>query len=173
MPRSNNPHKNARRKRQSDVQIRHALDLEQYLPYRFFGLTRNLAFQGKWFAHGVGISIRDWRILAFLAARGPKTNSEIAYDMGVDAATISRAIRYLRDHGLVAVKRSRRDRRTQLVALTQKGADVHDVLAPERKRFSMEVESCLTASERDALYAALDKIDAYFEARAYEEDGWD
>lgn len=166
-------HATSPRKHRGDVQLEHALELEAYLPYRVFNLTAKLAFQGKWPVNGVDVSVRDWRILAYLAARGPSSNSELADDMGVDAATISRAIQFLRDQGLVQVRRSTRDRRTQIVALTQKGADVHDVIAPQRKRFSDEVEACLTQPERANLFAALDKIDAYFAARESEDTTWE
>ena len=57
--------------------------------------------------------------------------------------------------------------------MTQKGADVHDALAPERLRFASQVESCLTPEERDGLYAALDKIDAFFAAQRIEHDEWE
>lgn len=156
-----------------DVKVRHALDLQKYLPYRVFMLTLNLAYRGKVKVGDVSVSMRDWRILAFLASTGPHTNRETADAMGMDSATISRAVQNLRDAGLIDVRRSKRDRRMQLIMLTQKGADVHDALAPERKRFADEVEACLTDEEREGLYHALDKIDAFFAARRIEHDEWE
>lgn len=156
-----------------NVRVRHALDLQRYLPYRSFMLTLNLAYRGKEKVGDTSVSMRDWRILAFLASTGPHTNREIADAMGMDSATISRAVQSLKANRLIDVRRSRRDRRMQLVMLTQKGADVHDALAPERKRFAEEVVACLTEEEKEGLYRALDRIDAFFSARRVEHDEWE
>ena len=156
-----------------DVDIKNALDLRTYLPYRAFTLTLNLAYRGKIRVEDTEISIRDWRILSFLASTGPHTNREIADAMGLDSATISRAVQYLKSQGLIVARRSKRDRRMLLIMLTQKGANTHDALAPDRKRFSVEVESCLTDEERKALFNALDKIDEYFAKRRIQHDEWE
>ncbi len=156
-----------------DVKVRNALELRTYLPYRAFMLTLNLAYRGKMVIDGTAIRIRDWRILSLLASTGPHTNREIADAMGLDSATISRAVQYLKKHQLIEARRSKRDRRMMLVMLTQKGADAHDAIAPERKKFSDEVESCLTEEEQNALYNAFDKIDAFFSARRIEHDEWE
>lgn len=157
-----------------DVKIRHPLDLQQYLPYRVFNLTMNFAYRGAVRAAGsADVSMRDWRILSFLASKGPHTNREVADAMGMDSATISRAVQAMKKQGLIEVRRSKRDRRMQLVMLTQKGADAHDAIAIERKQFADEVESCLTEEERAQLYHALDKIDSFFSARRIEHDEWE
>lgn len=156
-----------------NVKVRHPIDLRQYLPYRAFMLTLNFAYRGKTKVGDVSISMRDWRILAFLASTGPHTNRETADAMGMDSATISRAVQSLKDDGLIDVRRSKRDRRMQLIMLTQKGADTHDALAPERQRFAEEVEACLTEEERIALHGALDKIDSFFSSRRIEHDEWE
>ncbi|MGH8596930.1 MAG: MarR family winged helix-turn-helix transcriptional regulator, partial [Gammaproteobacteria bacterium] len=135
--------------------------------------TLNLAFRGAERVDDVEIAVRDWRILSYIASTGPHTNREIAEVMGLDSATISRAVQYLKSNGLIDVRRSKRDRRMQLIMLTQKGADAHDAIAPQRKAFVDEVESCLTDAERRALYRALDKIDAFFAARRIEHDEWE
>lgn len=161
------------RKFPQGVDIKHAIDLEHYLPYRAFMLTLNLAYRGKIKVGDVGVSIRDWRILSFLASSGPHTNREIADAMGLDSATISRAVQFLKTKGLIEARRSKRDRRMLLVMLTQKGADTHDTIAPERQTFATEIESCLDAEERKALYHAFDKIDAFFAAKRIEHDEWE
>ena len=161
------------RKSPKDLVVRKPLNLSKYLPYRVFKLTQDLAFRGKLEVKGVSVSIRDWRILALLAATGPKTNKELADEIGLDSTTISRAVQHLIKIGVIDVRRSKRDRRIQLIALTQKGADIHDELSPERKRFVEEIESCLTKKEREGLYLALDKIDAFFAEQRIEHDEWE
>ena len=153
--------------------IREPVDLKHYLPYRVFKLTQNLAFRGKIEIDGVAISMRDWRILALLAATGPKTNREIAELNSLDSTTVSRAVKQLHETGLIDVRRSKRDGRMQLIALTQKGADTHDAISPERKRFAQEVESCLSKEELKGLYLALDKIDTFFAEQRIEHDEWE
>ena len=162
-----------KRKSPKDLVIREALDMQTYLPYRLFNLTQNMAFRGTICVDDVSIRIRDWRILALLAASGPHTNQELAEEIGLDATTVSRAVQQLKTAGVIDVRRSKRDRRMQLIALSQKGADVHDAIAPERKQFSDRVESCLSQEEKDGLYAALDKIDAFFAAQRVEHDEWE
>jgi len=161
------------RKFPKGVTVRHALDLDQYLPYRAFMLTLNLAYRGKVKVGNVGIPVRDWRILSFLASCGPHTNGEIADAMGLDQATISRAVKSLVKSGLIEARRSKRDRRKLLVMLTQKGADAHDEIAPDRKKFALEIEACLNPHERQALFNAFDKIDAFFAEQRIEHDEWE
>jgi DNA-binding MarR family transcriptional regulator len=161
------------RKSPKDLVVRKPLNLAEYLPYRVFKLTQDLAFRGKVVVNDISLSMRDWRILALLAATGPKTNKELADEIGLDSTTISRAVQHLKKAGVIDVRRSKRDRRIQLIALTQKGADAHDALSPERKRFADEIESCLTIKEREGLYLALDKIDAFFAEQRIEHDEWE
>lgn len=103
---------------------------------------------------------RDWRVIHQLAARGPLTNSELAQAVGMDAATITRVVKNLVHLHLVTVQASPTDRRKQIVRLTADGVEVHNLIAPRRRRAGEAMMACLGAKERASLFAILDKLDS-------------
>jgi DNA-binding MarR family transcriptional regulator len=143
------------------VRPAHAIDLDDFLPYRIHRLAARLGYANAiWSRAGAKVRVREWRPLVLIGAMGALSNSQISNLLDMDAATVSRAIKTLAEQGLVESRPSPVDRRKTLTAVTQKGAQVHDEIAPGRLAFAEAVESCLSAPERVALFALLDKIDA-------------
>lgn len=141
------------------VSIQQTIDLQRFLPYRIHLLATKIASPPTVsLEDGTLIRTRDWRVIVCLGAFGPLTNREIGNVVGMDAASITRAVQHLVDSGLVVTQVSRVDRRKQLISLTPKGALAHDSIAPHRKAASDKIESALTPKERELFYVLLDKL---------------
>lgn len=135
-------------------------ELEHFLPFRIHRLAARLGytdvFRTKFGAH---IRVREWRVLFLLRARDGLSNAEICALLGMDPATVSRAVNALADQGLAATATAPDDGRKILSTLTAKGRAAYKEIAPARLAFAEAVESCLSPPERVALYALLDKLD--------------
>jgi DNA-binding MarR family transcriptional regulator len=143
------------------VEVKYALDMARYLPYRVHLLATKIASAPNFtLSTGVLVKARDWRILACLGAFGPLTSTEISEVVGMEAPTTSRAVQYLQENGLVMTRVSPQDRRKSLISLTAAGAAAHDEIAPTRREAGDRVESLLSPSDRAELYRILDKLDA-------------
>lgn len=140
------------------------IDLDRFLPYRVHRLAARLGFDDAFSSRlGATVRVREWRVMALLAALGPMSNTEIAALLDMDGATVSRAIASLTTQKLATSSNSKSDARRTISRLTALGVAVHDEMAPGRLRFAADVEKCLDAVERVALYALLDKLDARLE----------
>jgi DNA-binding MarR family transcriptional regulator len=156
------------------VVVKHPVNLRRYLPYRIHLLATKIASAPTvTLDNGVVIRARDWRVIACLGSFGPLTNREIADVVGMDAASITRAVQYLVESGLVATQASKIDRRRQLISLTKDGAAAHDFIAPTRSHFVSSIEVFLSENERDTLFHLLDKIEEGFEkTQSNDDDEW-
>lgn len=142
------------------VKVRHALDLSRYLPYRIHLLAMRIAQPpSAVLSSGLVLKARDWRVLATLGGFGPLTNAEISKVVGMDAATITRSVQYLHEHGLVTLRASTADRRKQLISLTAAGGLAHDEIAPVRRAAATQIEGLLSARDRKDFYRILDRLD--------------
>lgn len=163
------------RRQPAGVEVRRPIDLGTYLPFRLYRLVTRIGFLGgqrealdlaavKPGSGGEGkrrrqIKIREWRMLALLGACGPMTHSEITALAGMDAATVTRAVRSLQDRGWLDTRRSLVDRRKHLILLTADGAQIHDAISAERHRFVDDIEATLEPGELEELLRLLDKLD--------------
>lgn len=135
------------------------LDLERYIPAL-------LVFLSNKFTHGsstlyrkhFGVGVIEWRCMALLAIEPWISPNRICQVIGLDKAAVSRGVRILEDQGLVAVRPNKQRSRFLEIALTEKGATLHDQLV----RVSLERERRLIADlnseEREILIRGLNKM---------------
>lgn len=163
----------------SPGRARRALNLSSFLPYRFYALAFRMSNgppslkQAIAQAH-IPISERDWRVLAVIAAHDSIKQSEISRLMGMDPATVTRALRHLEEIGLVLRRRGRADRRTTQVILSKEGARVHDAVVPYRFAFERDLLTALDSDEIADLQRLLDKLEARLSQMEshQDRDGW-
>ncbi len=110
------------------AELRHAIDLDRYVPTvlsRVVGRLRSSA--NEFFGDRYGINLLEWRIISFVAAEGPSSVYAIWTRAALDKAAVTRTLRGLRDRGLVTVQdvAGQRRRRTA-VTLTAAGAALHE-----------------------------------------------
>lgn len=92
----------------------------------------------------VGLTNRQWWILAEMVASNPETASEIARRTGVDKALVSRNLQALSDKGLVDWSVKPGDRRAKVLTLTDAGRERH-----RRAREIMETRNSFVLRDID------------------------
>jgi DNA-binding MarR family transcriptional regulator len=135
--------------------------LDDLLNYR---LTRLLALSSapviRLCEGRFGISRREWRVLALLAAHGAMSPSGLADAGDLDRARTSRAITVLAGKRLVTRTARPGDARRAEVALTAEGRALYDALFPEVARINEALVAALAPAALAAFDAALGALTA-------------
>ena len=105
-----------------------------------------------------GISRREWRIVALLAAHGPLSPSALADRGDLDRARTSRAIGSLAGKKLVERVPQPGDARRAVVGLSDTGRRLYDDLFPQVAEINRQVLAALDPPLVDALDEALKRL---------------
>jgi DNA-binding MarR family transcriptional regulator len=105
-----------------------------------------------------GITRREWRLIALLAAHGAMSPSELAERAHLERARTSRHITELARRKLIVRLPDSQDGRRAQVELTEQGRRLYDELFPQSVRFNCEVVAALTPAELQAFEEALAKL---------------
>ncbi len=123
----------------------------------------SMAFERQWTRYmrdRAGMSLAQWRIVATLAGAGPCTFTQVVQRTGMNKSLCSRCVASLEAEGFLESHPTPGDSRSLTLSLRRKATKLIDQLRPvvlERQRMLLE---SLTASERIALYSAVDKLHA-------------
>ena len=104
------------------------------------------------------LSLAEWRVLTHIEMIGKCSAAQVASVAYSDRAEVSRALGSLEKRGLVTRETNPRNRKSSLVSLTAEGKAVHTAIRGERGKFYEHWLTDLTADERTALNAALEKV---------------
>lgn len=113
-----------------------------------------------------GITRREWRILALLAARGPMGSSELAAHAHLDRPSTSKAVTALAGKKLVSRTGRAGDGRHILLALTPAGVALHRELFPLASQINRDVLAALTPQEIALLDDMLKRLQQRADAMA-------
>ena len=105
-----------------------------------------------------GITRREWRLIALIAAHGDMSPSELARRAHLERARVSRLITALVDKQLFARSTLVDDRRRARVGLTGKGRALYSELFPQSVRLNNMVLAALSAAELAAFDRALTRL---------------
>ena len=105
-----------------------------------------------------GITRREWRLIALLAAHGAMSPSQLAARAHLERARTSRHITELVQRGLMQRRTDLDDRRRAEVELTPAGRGIYEELFPQSVGFHKQVLAVLSAQERAAFESALAKL---------------
>src|ERR1700759_359995 len=162
MPPSTRP-----RQKPAPADVGPTLDLDRYVPAFITFIANKLSNSATaFYQRQFGVNVTEWRILALLAIEPGIPASRICHVVGFDKGPVSRTLVAMESRGLVAIKNDREDGRTYSIALTAKGAAIHDdviALALERER---RLLSCLNQAERNTLISLLGRVHANLDAVA-------
>jgi DNA-binding MarR family transcriptional regulator len=147
------PH-NARLRSVSDP-----LDLKGHLPTLIAAVAAGIALHAnREYAKFLQVSIAEWRIIALLGRYAPVSYNDVASQIRMDRAGISRTIALLERRGFIERVPDRKDRRQSIIVLTAKGTKMHDRIAPLARKRARRLEAALTATEFTALRRILGKL---------------
>jgi DNA-binding MarR family transcriptional regulator len=111
-----------------------------------------------------GITRREWRFIALLAAVGPMAPSDLALQSSLDRSRTSKALMPLLAKGLIERRSHAGDRRRATVSLTQPGRALYDRLFPR----VVEVNAALLGTLSDEDIATLARLLTALKRRAVE-----
>lgn len=95
---------------------------------------------------GFGLSVAQWRVLAFVCISGPATAAFIGDAAEADPAEISRAVKALVGRKLVTRTFEPGNRKTMVIAPTDEGFALFDRVRRERQEYFARITRRLSAS---------------------------
>ena len=139
-------------------------DFPTYMFGRISGIVRRSLIPR--YVEPAGLSIPEWRLLAFLVLSKPVSFNEICAALTMDRAQVSRTIPVLSGKGIIKRtvtvrkgprRRGEAERQTRLTA-TSKGHALYRRALPLAQRHQMLLLGALDVAERETLYFALQKM---------------
>ena len=92
---------------------------------------------------GLGINITQFSVLAILFGSGKQTITKVAYHLGAERTTVTRAIAILKKKKLINIVLGA-DKRERLIAISKKGIGILDLARPRWKSAQLKIEHLLT-----------------------------
>lgn len=133
--------------------------VDDLLNYRLSRLLENSGAMITRLCEGrYGITRREWRLIALLAANGALSPSQLATRAHLERGRVSRLITELCGKKLVQRVSLAEDARRAEVTLSQAGMELYLELFPQSVAFSREVLAVLTPAECEAFDIALRKL---------------
>lgn len=145
-------------------------ELTDFLTYRVVRLHHLLNAQtAAVLEHVAGITLSQWRVLVMVGSGAATTARDISRMSIVDPAMISRTTHALEEAGMLRARRPESDRRVLELSLTPKGREIYERVLPQMEARQDVLLNALDASERDAVYRILEKLEAAAEERGFVE----
>lgn len=138
-----------------------AIDFSRYIPTVLSRLVSKLQTSASaFFKQTYDVNLFEWRILATLAAEGPKTAYAIWTEGGLDKAAVSRALKALEARGLVAIEMdaSRGGRKRTRITLTESGRRLHENTFGEVVARHGRLVSGIPAEDLEVLLRVLNQL---------------
>lgn len=105
-----------------------------------------------------GLSVAQWRVLAFTCLSGPATAAFIGEAAEVDQAEISRAVKGLTERGWVTREFEPGNRKTRIIAPTLEGRRHYEAIRESRQAYFRRITRKLAPADRRAFGSALDLV---------------
>lgn len=105
-----------------------------------------------------GITRREWRFVAILAAKGALSPSDLATCAALDRSRTSKGVMALLAKGLVTRQAQPGDRRRAQVALTPAGQAMYERAFPRVRDFNLALLEALTPQEAETLAQLLNRL---------------
>jgi len=112
------------------------------------------------------LSLAQWRALTHVAHLQPCSASTISGIAMVDRAEVSRALGALEEAGLIRREANPKNRKSNLVSLTEKGEEIHAAVRGERGGFYRDWLADISEEDRATIDAGLRCIAGRIVARS-------
>lgn len=136
----------------------HAQKMADYLPHYLSRLMNVMNLQLMESLRPQGVTIRQFRVLQMLDARGEATISEISTDIVIEQPVVSRIIDQLERSGLATRKKRANNGRLVDVSLTELGTETYRQLFIHAQRIDADAMSALSTEEFEMLEVLLQRI---------------
>lgn len=136
------------------------INLDTFLPYRMATLSQKLSLGfASVYADKYGLTVPQWRVIAHLAERNALTAKEICDLAALDKSTASRAVKQLQEKHIIAGHASTTDKRATVLALTELGQELYEILSNDAKDWQDSLLSELSKDEQALLLKLLGKLE--------------
>ncbi|PZP61618.1 MULTISPECIES: MarR family winged helix-turn-helix transcriptional regulator [Pseudoxanthomonas] len=135
------------------------LQLETFVPYQLSVLSNRVsqAISAEYYRR-FGLVMTEWRTMCVLGRYPGLSAGEVAEQTAMDKVAVSRAVARLLERGLVSRDIHGDDRRRSVLALSEKGRDLHDTVAPLVLECERRLLSVLDESEVAQLHALMQRL---------------
>jgi DNA-binding MarR family transcriptional regulator len=134
--------------------------LSDFLPFRVNRLTEHLTGEILPIYRDLyGITRPQWRVLAHLGACGPNSARDLVALTALDKVQVSRAVAELDARGWLTRAGDDRDRRVQVLRLTEAGSDAFRTLVPLLVARQETLLHSLSPQDRAALDQGLNALE--------------
>lgn len=140
------------------------LDLQDFLPYRLSVLTNRLSRKlAAFYSERFDLTIPEWRTMAVLGQTPGLSADGVGARTEMDKVSVSRAVNRLLKKRYLKRSYAKDDKRRSILTLSSRGHGVYARIVPIARDLDAVIGTGLTTTERHALMAALDKLDAALE----------
>lgn len=134
-------------------------DLSAYVPFYLNAISnRWTSTSSRTYLRRFGFGVVEWRVLAALAATGASSSLDIVNLVGLDPASVSRAMRSLEEHGRVAPVEGRFAGRTKPYCMTANGIALFERVREVALKREAQLLAPLSERERADLLKLLQKV---------------
>ncbi|SLN30439.1 putative HTH-type transcriptional regulator [Falsiruegeria litorea R37] len=136
------------------------IPLQQMVTFRLSRIHAKLNAQAaRILKESSGISLSQWRIFVMIENHGKITPAQIVKRTDFDKGQVSRTVKGMLKDGLIAVEGSESDQRSHTLDFTDKGFALFQKARPAMRSRQNVLLGSLTATERQAMFTAMDKLE--------------
>lgn len=131
----------------------------EHLPYRLLLLARMIDRQAaRQLSSAFGLTLAEWRVLAFVCASGPSSASAIGRSGGIDRAEISRAVSRLENRKLAVREGDPDNRRKRIISPTGEGRSLFAEVIADRRAFFRALLQDISPEDRKVVERSMRKM---------------
>jgi len=144
----------------ADVSAAAPLKLQQYLTYRLSRVQAKLNAQASRILRDAsGITLTQWRVIAFIGSAERTRLSDIARETALDKGLLSRNLKALVEEGVVSAEVDANDNRVQFLSLSHKGQAIYAQTLPVTLARQAKLRAELSDEEERIFREVLDKLE--------------
>ena len=137
----------------------HAVTIHNLLAYHLHRVANQISRSAAMhYRREFGVSLAEWRTIALLGADGPMALTNVAREAGLLKSQMSRVVSGLVQRGLILRRTDRADGRAAHLTLSAAGRRTYTGLTKASERRNARLLACLSANERDTIFASLGKL---------------
>jgi DNA-binding MarR family transcriptional regulator len=131
----------------------------RYLPHRLLMLARMIDREtAKQLQSDFGLTVAEWRVLAFVASAGPSSASEVGAAFEADRAEVSRAVAKLVAASFIQKDQDPAHHKKMILCVTESGRALHLQVRQSRQSYYQEILHDLTDEDHTAFDESLNAI---------------